>query len=221
MSILTHGVGDPKIDGLFDNEELDQHLFTMDEYIRIAKRMIGRNASPAAVTKMLRDDDAISFVANKLMIGTCRWVQGGKRGNHRGYLSQCGIWAVATWVDQQSKAVEQEWDDISLYHDTGISHDRGRKIYLYEITEDPRDCGYNTHQDEKREAVSKAISSANLDERESSIVDMIYYQNMTQEEVGQRLSISKQRVQQLLARIHSKIKGNGVLDEYNVGAVEI
>jgi RNA polymerase sigma factor (sigma-70 family) len=225
MTVLTHGVNDPKTNDLFNNKELDQHLLSMDEYIKIAKRIIGSHASPKACSRMLKDEDAIAFVAHKLMVGTCRWVNGGKRGTHRGYLSQCGVWAVWTWSEQQSDATTKEWDNISLYETVSLWSNDDRPIYLYQLIEDSRHMDIPSTQSEKIEATRLAVDNANLNDRDKMLVDMVYRQDMTLQEVGDILDISRERVRQLLCGIHQKIlkadKEHGVLDEYNPRPVEV
>lgn len=204
MVILTHGVGEPrKNTGLFDSPELDMHLLEMKEYIGIAKRLIGCNASPKASLKMLQDEDAISYVAYKLMMGTCNWVRGGKRGTHRGYLGQCGRWAIKTWSSQAAKLIDDTWNDISLYH---TEKSRERNVILVNTIADkscpdPTDTEASLH-----DRLEEAINNAGLTEREMAIIDLVHHKQHTYRQAANELGISGERVRQNLHKAYEKIR---------------
>jgi predicted DNA-binding protein (UPF0251 family) len=209
MAILTHGVGDPrKNTGLFESPDLDMHLLEMQEYIRIAKRLIGCNASPKASLRMLQDEDAISFVAHKLMIGTCNWVRGGKRGTHRGYLGQCGRWAIKTWSSQAYKMTDDTWDDISLFHDTSVGGEESceRNVILVNTIADARCPDPTDLEPPLYDRLAKAMDNAGLTEREATVIDLIHYKNCSYEQVAGELGVSKQRIQQNLHNAYEKIR---------------
>lgn len=224
MAVLTHGVGDPIIEDLFSHEELGDHLLTMDEYLKISRRIIGCYASPKAAHHMLNDEDALSFVANKLMIGTCKWVHGGKRGTHRGYLSQCGQWAIQTWVSQQNHKTNKEWDDLSLTHTVQHATGNDRVVYLYQTlidksAPDPSaECVLDLSQ-----KIDIAIQNAKISERQLEALELVYYQGLTLEQAGGIMGVSKQRIQQLLNKAYESIlkadENHGVLDEYYAGTI--
>jgi RNA polymerase sigma factor (sigma-70 family) len=207
MAILTHGVGEPRKNaGLFENPELDNHLLEMSEYIKIAKRLIGCNASPKASLMMLQDDDAISYVAHKLMIATCNWVHGGKRGTHRGYLGQCGRWAIKTWTSQTAVLTDKTWDDISLNTIIGNEDSHGRNVILVNTIEDPSAPDPTDMEMPLYDRLATAIENADLTEREQAVIDLVHFKQCTYEQVAGELGVSRERIKQNLYKAYEKIR---------------
>ena len=82
--------------------ETDNELLDLSSYILMAKKCIAYFASPDLSQQMLRNEDAISFVAEHLMMGTCRWDESKGRA-FKSYHNQCAIWAIQNWVSRITK----------------------------------------------------------------------------------------------------------------------
>ena len=71
-------------------------MYTLEEYLKISKKCISLFAERQMASRMLKDEDAISHVAEHIIWGHMRWRLDGGR-TLRSYLNQCAIWAVKVW----------------------------------------------------------------------------------------------------------------------------
>ena len=78
----------------------DVNFESLDFYTNLAKKIIAKIGPTffAGLSKqMLKDEDAISFVANAIMMGDWRWKQKEEDKPLKGlysYRNQCAIWAI-------------------------------------------------------------------------------------------------------------------------------
>lgn len=77
-------------------------FLTLAEYIKMAKGLIGAYASPSLSSVMLKDEDAIDFVAQQLMWGTIRWRADGGC-SLRSYYVQRARYAIRTWIFKMAR----------------------------------------------------------------------------------------------------------------------
>ena len=74
----------------------DAKFMSLYDYLSLAKRCIKKYAGNDIRARMLADDDAISFVAERLMYGTCHYRKN-KGTLLSTYYGQCSIWAITRW----------------------------------------------------------------------------------------------------------------------------
>jgi hypothetical protein len=109
---MIPSVGKPKI--LYQDHK-NIKFESLDFYINLAKKIISKMAPTffSGLSKeMLKNEDAISFVANAIMMGDWRWKKDTIKDNSNeekqyktlySYRNQCGIWAIQTYVTKRYK----------------------------------------------------------------------------------------------------------------------
>ena len=107
-------------------------MLSLQEYVGISKRCIGHFASPDLAKQMLQSEDAISFVAEHLMMATCRHDES-KGRTLRSYHNQCAIWAIQNWVARISKHTDYEILSLNKELQEG-----GTAREMYQVIEDER-----------------------------------------------------------------------------------
>lgn len=176
--------------------EVLERMYSLEEYMEIAKRCIGHFASPSLAKELLRNEDAIHFITEHLMHGTCRWNP--ERGrNLRSYHNQCALWAIKVWMRKAKNNRNKQLK--SLHHE--ISH--GEKTLLYETIADEKALeAYEELYDNKEidrsnatDQVTYLLNNSNLTERQAECVQMRYLDGMKYSEIGAKLGIRRQAVE--------------------------
>ena len=172
--------------------------WTLQQYRAVAKRCIGAFASPSLAKSMLRSEDAIAFVVEKLVYGAHKWELSRGRTLHS-YLNQCSIWAIRSWIEM-IKSQPQLMSINMEYHD---SHSQ-----LYESLPDFKaDTPDNIVANKERtEELSNVISSAGLTERQSYCLEVVYVEGQRPSDVARDLGISRQAVDQCLDKGIRKVQ---------------
>jgi len=175
--------------------------WTLDDYYQVAQRCIGAFASGSLAQSMLRNEDAISFVAEHLMYASCRWNETAGRTVHS-YLNQCAIWAIKRWIKLSNKATQTEV--VSLNADSCP----GSRTQAYEIiadvnTQTPDEA---LSDQEQSDALAKIVDNAGLTERQRHCLDVVYVKGQKPSDVARDLGISRQAVDQCLNKGIRKIQ---------------
>jgi len=132
-------------------------MMSLQEYTDIAKRCIGHFASSDLASQMLKSEDAISFVAEHLMMATCRYDET-KGRTLRSYHNQCAIWAIQNWVARIRKTTDYEI--LSLNKEL---REEGAAREMYQVVEDERPLPLNEiEREENMQEVNRLLSSPAL-----------------------------------------------------------
>jgi RNA polymerase sigma factor (sigma-70 family) len=178
---------------LFSQPGLEEVLFSLDEYRTITERYLTKY-----FPVLLNDEDAIAFVAEMLMIGSCRWLYGGKKGEHRGYLMQCARWAALRW--RRYLYISKKHTHISLHQ---LIHNDEHTL-LYEIiadksAEDPAIIV-------EREELIQLIAESNLTDKQKNRLYLVYIDGVKKSEAARQMGISRQAIEHSLKKGISKIR---------------
>jgi RNA polymerase sigma factor (sigma-70 family) len=183
--------------GLFNNNKESNHrLLSLHEYIKIAKKTIGKFASPSVASEMLRNEDAISFVTNHLIQGTLRWKADGGRTLYS-YLNQCAIWSIQRWIFNTKAA--KKTSTLSL--DKSIDDD-GNTMYNLVANDDTSNDGTD---------IEEILSKGNLNETQKTCLRMKFVEGMTYRAIGAALNKTGSRIEQIVTAALQKIR-----NEYKV-----
>jgi RNA polymerase sigma factor (sigma-70 family) len=175
------------------------HDWGLQDYYSAAQRCIGAFASSSLAHSMLRDEDAVSFVAEHMMYAAHRWHHERGRTLHS-YLNQCALWSIKRWIKLCKTA---NCAAIISLHDTHID-DRKPLYAITAVDVDAPDAQLNA-QDLHNE-LSAAIDSANLTSKQSRCIESVYVQGLKPAEVARNLGITRQAVHQCLEKGVAKIK---------------
>ena len=164
-------------------------MLSLKEYVDISKRCIGHFASPDLAKQMLRSEDAISFVAEHLMMATCRHDEE-KGRTLRSYHNQCAIWAIQNWVARISK--KTDYEILSLNKEL---KDGGTAREMYQVIEDERPAPISDiERQENMDRVKKLLASPVLSQLEQSCISMKFLNEMSANEISESLDINRKLV---------------------------
>jgi RNA polymerase sigma factor (sigma-70 family) len=150
---------------------------------------------------MMQDEDALSFVAEHLMIGAHRWDETRGRSLHS-YLNQCAIWCIKRWV-KIHKA--NPHGAIASLNEEAFTDSR---IQMYEITADDKSAMPDDDMSSQEDSIELAslIDKAGLTERQLHCIEVVYIKGQRPTEVARDLGISRQAVDQCLTKGIRKLR---------------
>lgn len=187
---------------------------SLDFYINLAKKIIAKIGPTffAGLSKqMLKDEDAIAFVANAIMMGDWRWKKAEADRPHKNlysYRNQCAIWAIKTYVTKQYKSnhtkkkikathsLNYQEDDITLEN---IIPDYSQKepVAIIIDQEDLKD---------KQEIIKKLFDSELISDKQKKYLQLYYFEDMTLEKIGQKFDVTREAVRQSIKTAINKIR---------------
>jgi len=164
-------------------------MLSLQEYINISKRCIGHFASPDLAKQMLQSEDAISFVAEHLMMATCRHDEARGR-TLRSYHNQCAIWAIQNWVARISKNADYEILSLNKELKEG-----GTAREMYQVIADERPVfPSGVERQENMAQVQKLLSSPVLSKLEQDCISMKFLHEMSAKDIAESLNMNRKLV---------------------------
>ena len=163
--------------------------WTLNDYINMATRCI-RKFRGNYVGVMLRDDDAISLVAEGLMKSYTTWTDD-KGASLKTYLSKKSIWIIKNWIKKYSK-----------------DKHRNRTVSLNAMTEGGQEMIDFIIKEEKRENIDIGLifKRAGLSPKQSEVLTRMFIGNERESEIAKELGVSRQAIEQLHKNGLEKIK---------------
>ena len=202
MGIILKDIDEKKRSGN-TYEKNQNEMKDVSFYTSIAKKCISMFAGSPTSSRMLKDEDAISHVAEHIMWGHARWDE--KRGRAlKSYLNQCGIWAIKIWktkmYNNSKKPTEQ-----SLNHN--IACGLGDESQLYQIVADKK-CKepYQDLYDDKIKEAIKHIENSSLTDLQKQCLRGRYLEGKKLRQIAETLCVSRQAVNQHIKKAISKLR---------------
>ncbi len=149
------------------------------EYIDVARKIISKYGT----LQMLRDDDAISYVANFIMTYDDRFNALPDKGSIEGYRYMNGKFGIKKWLSKKKK--RKEFSLESYYNN------RTGGNFKYDI-----ESSENTIQNVYLNEILTAIDK--LNDRDRDFVKLYFFENKTLEEISLAHDLSKERVRQII-----------------------
>lgn len=188
---------------------------SLDFYIGLAQKIIAKMSSKFSTglsKQMLRDEDAISFVANAIMMGDWRWKEKQEGDEpHKtlySYRNQCAIWAIKTYITKQYKNKHNS-KKINVTH--SLNYDLN-DINLENIVADnhqnePIDILINKENNEICDSlIETLLNSGFVSERQKEYIKLYYFENMTLAKIGEKFQITREAVRQSIKTAIKKIR---------------
>lgn len=184
-------------------------------YVDLAKKIIskiGPTFFNGLSTQMLKSEDAISFVANAIMMGDWRWEQNNADKAHKSlysYRNQCGIWAIKTYVTKQYK---NKHTHKKIKADYSLQYDDDNGLSMVSVIKDNNQKEPSTILIEKEDNLSKQalfedlLKSEILSDRQKEYIRLYYYEDMTLDNIGKKFNITREAVRQSIKSALNKIK---------------
>lgn len=203
MLLKVCGVGKQKIKYKDHSNIQFDNLY---DYITLAKKAISKfsnSVCPGISSKMLKDDDAISSIANAIMMADWRWdsdyqSKNGTKKTRYSYRNQCAIWAIQTYISKNFNKPKGIGNVYSL--DDMLNEDENVNQYNL-IEDDKSEQPDNILMDiESRqqldETIQQLLSLECLSEKQKDYIKLYYFENYTFEKIGQKYNITREAVRQ-------------------------
>lgn len=212
MLLKINGIGNHRIEYKdHSNIEFD----TLDNYLLLAKKAIskfGNSIYNGLSKKMLRDEDAISTVANAIMMADWRWdenykSENGTKKTKYSYRNQCAIWAIQSYVSKSYRKPKHLKKCYSLDHQDDLEN-----INIHECVEDvnsdPPDSAAMMHEEQESldSLISSLFSLNYLSDRQKDYIRLYYLEGYTFEKIGKQYGITREAVRQGLSKAIATIR---------------
>jgi RNA polymerase sigma factor (sigma-70 family) len=197
MLLQINGIGDHKIK-YKDQSKIE--FDTLDTYLLLAKKAISKFANQifnGLSKKMLKDEDAVSSVANSIMMADWRWdenyvnKQGTKKTKYS-YRNQCALWAIQTYVSKIYKKPKKINNVYSLDF-----HNEDLECSTHEYIEDKNS---RPPEEEQKQELSTLIENIldidYLSDRQKDYIRLYYFEDHTFEQIGKKYDITREAVRQ-------------------------
>jgi len=208
MLVTINGIGNPKIQY---KDHSNIKFDSLDEYLLLAKKCISKFGGGLS-KKMLKDEDAISYVANSVMMADWRWdenyvnEQGTKKTKYS-YRNQCAIWAIQTYatkVYKKPKKINKVYSMDNLMEDDNLSI---HELLEDKKTVDPQDNLCNSEQQEDlHKLIDQLITLDCLTPRQQDYLKLYYFKNYTFDKIGKKYGITREAVRQGLKKTLDTIR---------------
>lgn len=182
-------------------------------YVTLAQKTIGKfanNFSSTLAKEMLNSEDAISNVANCIMMADWRWDKdrkgdSGQQKSKYSYRNQCAIWAIKSYVTRK-KSKKNKAHKIEI--DTGGD----QEFYsLLDILPDKADSPVDILIKREKENITsnlfkQILSNKILSARQEQCIKLYYLEDMTFAEIGKMFNITREAVRQNIKKSLEKIR---------------
>lgn len=191
----------------------DIEFESLSFYLNLAQKAIskfGKHISPNITKEMLKSEDAISNVANCIMMADWRWDQdrigstSGQKKTKYSYRNQCAIWAIKSYISRKYNKKNKKGIDIQSSVDDELS--------ILDIipskTQNPLECLIDEeNKSNVAEYVNIILSDQNniLSDKQKLYLKMYYLDNMTFADIGKSLNITREAVRQGIKKSIEKI----------------
>ena len=193
----------------------DIQFESLSFYIDLAQKAISKfvkNFSSNISKEMLKSEDAISAVANCIMMADWRWDKDrkgdtGLQKTQYSYRNQCAIWAIKSYISRKKNKKSKRSIEINGCHSSDQEYSLLDILCLEK--ECPVETVMNKENNEKlKNYFDLILSSENklLSERQCEYIKMYYFENKTFAEIGKQFSITREAVRQGIKKAISKIR---------------
>ncbi|NDC71877.1 MAG: sigma-70 family RNA polymerase sigma factor [Sphingobacteriia bacterium] len=205
MLLQLNGVGNQKI-AYKDHSNIE--FDSLDHYILLAKKAISkfsRQFYQGLSVKMLKDEDAMSSVANAIMMADWRWDENyqntkGTKKTKYSYRNQCALWAIQTYVSKNYKK-NKKFKKIAYSLDHIIENNNDSTT-IQSFTEDSKILSPEEYAIEKEEKeqlsnlIEGLLSLDCLSARQKDYIRLYYFESYTFDKIGKKYGITREAVRQ-------------------------
>lgn len=211
MLLQLNGIGEQKI------EYKDHTKIKFDDlrtYVLLAKKAIskfGPKFYAGLSAKMLRDEDAISSIANAMMMADWRWdenrlgLNGAKKTKYS-YRNQCALWAIKTYVSKEHKHLKKN----KVYSFDYMTEDDDSSLHSWSadmrVQQPDQIVMHNEEAHNLSSLIEQLLSLDNLSDRQKDYIRLYYFEGHTFEQIGKKYGITREAVRQGLNKAIGIIK---------------
>jgi len=179
---------------------------TLGTYINLAKKTINKFGGSLA-KEMLKSEDAVSDVANAIMVGDWKWDANrtGKTGQKKtrySYRNQCAIWAIKTYATKKYKAPKKRSIDFAIdenstqIKDTIVSPEMSVTDQLINIES----------QKILENDIQYILNSKLISDKQRDYIKLYFFEGYTLEKIGNKFNITREAVRQNIKKALKSIK---------------
>lgn len=213
MLLQLNGIGNQKIKYKNHSEIQFDALY---DYILLAKKSISKFSNQfyhGLANKMLKDEDAISSVANAIMMADWRWDQDykntkGTKKTKYSYRNQCALWAIQTYVSKNHNKNKKFKKVYSLDHvlesdDSSTPHSFVEDFKMFS----PDQEIINKEDKEQLDLLINSLLNIDcLTPRQKDYIRLYYFESYTFDKIGKKYGITREAVRQGLNKAINIIK---------------
>jgi RNA polymerase sigma factor (sigma-70 family) len=168
----------------FNNKLESVEYLELSEYLKISKKCINAFAGKQMSYIMLKDEDAISYVAEELILATAKF---NGYGNLYGYLASRAKFAVKRWIYLHNK-ISKNLSLNSIKEDGSV---------FYSLIVDKKAINPSDFDEESSEKiVNKIINVNGINARQKECLLMYYVDRFNKAKIARSLNITRQAVGQ-------------------------
>ena len=188
---------------------------SLDFYILLAQKIIskmGPSIFGGLSKEMLSNEDAISFVANAIMMGDWRWKNEDNKDLEKknkslySYRNQCGIWAIKTYITKKYKQKDHKNYSLNYVDDEQSDQKLSDKIADHSQKEPLDLLMEKEKKDTIQENITNLLNMAPISEKQRDYIEMYYYKDMTLEQIGKKYGVTREAVRQSIKSAINTIK---------------
>jgi RNA polymerase sigma factor (sigma-70 family) len=217
MFLQLSGVGDQKIEY---KDHSNIKFDSLDTYLLLAKKAISKfgNAMYSGLSsKMLKDEEAISSIANAIMMADWRWdenyenEQNTKKTKYS-YRNQCAIWAIKTYITKNYEHKQKTKKKVYSLDYKNDSDGSNNDSSVHELVQNMGCCSpdeiliANEEEDHLIDTVKELLDCPILTERQRDYIKLYYFENQTFEQIGNKYNITREAVRQGLNKTLETIR---------------
>lgn len=186
---------------------MDQKYETLDTYYTLAKKIVSKFASPYVKKDILTNEEALSEIAEAIMVADWKW--DASRKGHNGqsktrysYRNQCGLWAIKTYTTKKFKKKKETLINSSKNEEIDHSSNIPCKNNM-----DPFQIACEKEETEILQKNIQAIFDSDiLSDKQKDQIKQYYFNNKTLLEIGNKYGVTREAIRQNIQKGLSKIR---------------
>ena len=181
-------------------------------YTNLAEKTIAKFAPSNIAKEMLKSEDAVSSVANAIMMADWRWDENregktGQKKTHYSYRNQCAIWAIKSYISRKRNKKGKTVDHC--FNNYGYDDELSLLDILSQDTDEQIDQIIKAEDKENLKDLINTIidpSKGILTEKQCAYVKLYYIENMTFADIGKKFNLTREAVRQGLNKALEKLR---------------
>ena len=218
MSVQIEGIGEQKIE-YRDHNEIN--FYCLSEYLTLAKKSISKFANRfyrGLSIKMLKDEDAISNIANAIMMADWRFDENyvGKNKEKKtrySYRNQCALWAIQGYVTKNYRNKNKKQKTYSLDHT--IYDNEEFSSYCFVVnnkSKSPEEIMLHEEQNQQiKNKIDEILCLDFITDNQKEYIRLYYIEGNTFEQIGKKFRLTREAIRQSIKKAITKIQ-----EYYNV-----
>lgn len=215
MSVYIESVGNQKIS--YPNPE-NIEFADLHEYLTLAKKSISKFANKfyrGLAIQMLKDEDAISNIANAIMMADWRfdkdYVSNSSNRNERktrySYRNQCAIWAIKSYITKNYKNNSHKKVYSLDYINFDDLNSNGYDFIVDKKLETPAMIAEQNETDARSKIEVDEILSLNfITDKQREYLRLYYIENYTFDQIGKKFALTREAIRLSVKKILQRIK---------------